>query len=222
MRPQVIPQTAYIHPRVDGRDELYFDWIGAAIYAADVHTSAMHGRQFYLESAHAGIDSVPADTAAASAGNTGANLYGRLDFIVRLPEGEFRLVASCSVQRAGKTVRALRLDAAIVNGTLRGWRLFEASGLETSGKTAGGNGQETVLATPEKPAGVEVALATIFEFKLPLALLRARQGDRLSLRYTLWQQGLPVDALPSEGAIRLQIVPEEVLADNIYGSSQAD
>ncbi|MGA2991944.1 MAG: hypothetical protein ABSD88_15830, partial [Candidatus Korobacteraceae bacterium] len=84
----------------------------------------------------------------------------------------------------------------------------------------GGNQKEAVLAVPENPAGVEVALAAIFEFKLPLALLGARQGQTLSLRYTLWQQGLPVDALPEEGSIQLQIAPEEVLAGNIYGPAE--
>ncbi|MGA2992770.1 MAG: glycoside hydrolase family 57 protein, partial [Candidatus Korobacteraceae bacterium] len=154
LRPRIVPQTAYIHPRVDGYDTLYFDWIGAAMYAADARTSAMHGRQFFLESAHAGIDET--------------SLYGRLDFIDRLPEGEFRLVADCAAQLAGNG-RILRLEAAIANGALRSWTLFE----EASGKAgaAGGNQKEAVLAVPENPAGVEAALATIFEFKLPLALL---------------------------------------------------
>ena len=82
--------------------------------------------------------------------------------------------------------------------------------------------KERVLATQEKLAGVEVALATIFEFKLPLSLLQTREGDMVNLRFTLWQQGLPVDALPAEGSIRLQIVPEDVLAGNIFGYSPAD
>ncbi len=189
--------------KVDGYDTLYFDWIGAAMYAADSRTSAMHGRQFFLESAYAGIDE--------------ANLYGRLDFIERVPEGEFRLVCGVGAEKSGKT---LRLEANIAGGALGSWNLIE----EVSGKpaAAGRQAKERVLATQEKPAGIEVALATIFEFMLPLALLQTREGDMVNLRFTLWQQGLPVDALPAEGSIRLQIVPEDVLAGNIYGYSPAD
>jgi hypothetical protein len=33
---------------------------------------------------------------------------------------------------------------------------------------------------------------------------------------------LPLDALPGEGSIQLQIAPEEVLAGNIYGPGPAD
>src|SRR6185437_574464 len=40
-KPQFTPQTAYIHPRVDGRDVGYFDWLGAATHAADRHSTSM-------------------------------------------------------------------------------------------------------------------------------------------------------------------------------------
>src|SRR6516162_10798816 len=40
------PQTAYISPRIDGRDIGYFEWLGAATHVADRHSSAMHGKLF--------------------------------------------------------------------------------------------------------------------------------------------------------------------------------
>ena len=52
-RPYFVPQTAYVHPRIDGAVVRYFDWIGAAMYTADRRSSAMHGKQFLLDSVHA-------------------------------------------------------------------------------------------------------------------------------------------------------------------------
>ena len=64
--PSVVPQTAYIHPRITGDMVRYFEWMGSAVYTADRRAGAMHGKQFLLDAVHAGIDD--------------AFLYGRLDF----------------------------------------------------------------------------------------------------------------------------------------------
>ena len=55
-RPAVMPQTAYIHPRITGDMVRYFEWMGAAVYTADRRAGAMHGKQFLLDAVHAGID----------------------------------------------------------------------------------------------------------------------------------------------------------------------
>ena len=55
-RPAVLPQTAYIHPRITGDMVRYFEWMGAAVYTADRRAGAMHGKQFLLDAVHAGID----------------------------------------------------------------------------------------------------------------------------------------------------------------------
>jgi len=65
--------------------------------------------------------------------------------------------------------------------------------------------------------GVEVALAEIFEFRVPFELLRARQDSRIRLRFAIWRDHLPVDSLPLEGWIDLFAVPEEDLENNLYG-----
>ena len=44
MRPEVVPQTAYIHPRITGDMVRYFEWMGAAVYTADRRAGAMHGK----------------------------------------------------------------------------------------------------------------------------------------------------------------------------------
>jgi len=71
-----------------------------------------------------------------------------------------------------------------------------------------------------------VALVKNFEFRLPLTWLHAaplemgkvrgqKSSDpltvRLRLRFSLWQNHLPVDALPVEGWIDLELLAEEDL-----------
>ena len=75
--PSVVPQTAYIHPRITGDMVRYFEWMGAAVYTADRRAGAMHGKQFLLDAVHAGIDE--------------AYVYGRLDFAEnKVPDDGFR------------------------------------------------------------------------------------------------------------------------------------
>src|SRR5262249_38661732 len=76
--PSHVPQTAFIHPRITGEMIRYFEWMGAAIYSADRRAGSMHGKRFFLESIYAGIDE--------------SNLYGRLDFLGKVPEGECEIL----------------------------------------------------------------------------------------------------------------------------------
>jgi len=81
--PSFVPQTAYIHPRVTGDKVRYFEWMGAAMYTADKRAGAMHGKQFLLDSVYAGIDA--------------SHVYGRLDFMGKVPEEDFDLVVKRGV-----------------------------------------------------------------------------------------------------------------------------
>ena len=83
------------------------------------------------------------------------------------------------------------------------------------------------LAQSAKPSeAVRVALARNFEFRLPLPWLLAAPLElqkvagpqssnllttRLRLRFSLWKNRLPVDALPLEGWIELELLAEEDL-----------
>jgi alpha-amylase/alpha-mannosidase (GH57 family) len=204
VRPAFTPQTAYIHPRVAGDKIRYFEWMGAAVFTADQRSSAMHGKQFLLDSVYAGID----DTF----------VYGRLDFAAIVPETEFDLVVNLESWADGeaRARRTLRLGAKVQDRKITSW---EVSGREQS-------------PTPShKPSeNAKLALFRNFEFRLPLTWLLAtpasgsshapasHQGaaaipptSKLKLRFSVWMNGLPVDALPVEGWIELELASEAEL-----------
>ncbi len=198
-RPEFTPQTHYIHPRITGDMVRYFEWMGAAVYTADRRAGAMHGRQFLVDAVYAGIDET--------------NIHGRLDFVGQRPEMDFDLVVNLESWAADsqRPRRALRLDARVEAGKTSSWQvtsLEEEKPVAMSGDTSG---------------EVKVALLRNFEFKLPLAWLLATPvvsalgGDGkvaapvatlLRLRFSLWQNRLPVDALPLEGWIELRLLSE--------------
>jgi len=95
--------------------------------------------------------------------------------------------------------RPLRLDVSVQNGQIHDWKVSVD--------------ENQLLATSqESDSAATLALAKNFEFKLPLDWLQPESADKLRLRFSLWRQGLPVDALPLEGWIELQLVSEEKLA----------
>jgi alpha-amylase/alpha-mannosidase (GH57 family) len=192
-RPAFLHQTAYIHPRITGDMVRYFEWMGAAVYTSDHRSGSMHGKQFLLDSVYAGIDE--------------RNVYGRLDFADgKVPDIDFELVvnleswvADSSENDGSRHRRALRLDATVQKGQIQDWKV-----------TADEN--QLLATSPESNPVATLALAKNFEFKLPLDWLQAESAVQLRLRFSLWRQGLPVDALPLEGWIELQLVSEEELA----------
>jgi len=211
VRPSFVPQTAYIHPRVTGDKVRYFEWMGAAVYTADHRAGAMHGKQFLLDSVYAGIDST--------------HVYGRLDFTDKVPEEDFELVVNLESWASGepRPRRALRVEGSVHERKLRAWKIENGS-------------EERVKASSAYlDEHAKVALLRNFEFKLPLAWLLAtptagavdRVGERkagavavgatskLRLRFSLWQNRLPVDSLPLEGWIELQVLSE---GDLIFGA----
>ncbi len=192
IRPTTTPQTAYISPRINGRMASYFDWMGAAMYAADRRTGSMHGKQFVLDAVYAGINAIA--------------LSARVDFTQALEEGTLELRVNVDVERKNEK-HAFRLDATVLNGRIQSWSLIEENGSERQRAQSDG-----------LPAGTEVALEKILELRLPFTLLGVRQGDRLRLRFSVWRNRLPIDALPLEGSMEIDVVPEEALAMNAYAS----
>ena len=202
MRPSFVPQTAYIHPRVAADKVRYFEWMGAAAYTADHRAGAMHGKQFLLDSVYAGIDATC--------------LYGRLDFAGKTPAADFELVVNVESWASGepRPRRTLRVEASANQGKLKEWKVEDGVA-------------ERLLASATQPdEHAKIALLRNFEFKVPLSWLLAvpsagpeKPTDRkpgvqiaatskLRLRFSLWQNRLPVDSLPLEGWIELQVVSE--------------
>ena len=206
-RPAFIPQTAYIHPRVAGDMVRYFEWIGAAMYTADQRSGAMHGRSFLLDSVYAGIDQ--------------NYVYGRLDFSGAIPQGTFDLVVNIESWASDpRPRRSLRLDASLQNAALDSWKIYRGEEPEKPIQSSGEVGSEA-----------KVVLRKNFEFRLPLSWLLATPlssfehdlkkpavpvATRLRLRFSLWENQLPMDALPLEGWIELQLVGESDLAAAAY------
>jgi hypothetical protein len=169
----------------------YFEWMGAAHYTADRRSGAMHGKIFLLDSIYAGIDD--------------QNLYGRVDFVDAIPDGEFEITVNIEswAENSNRVRRALRLNVAIANAAIVNWSVSD-------------NGD--TFADRQDSA---VALAKNFEFKLPLAWLYAAPvhspdeaslaARKLRVRFSVWQNRLPADALPIEGWMELQLLPEEEL-----------
>ena len=204
VRPSFVPQTAYIHPRVTGDKVRYFEWMGAAVYTADHRAGAMHGKQFLLDSVYAGIDATC--------------LYGRLDFSGKVPTEDFEIVVNVESWASGeqRPRRTLRVDATSSAGKIKEWRIENG----IAGRVLASSAQ------PDEHA--KVALLRNFEFKVPLNWLLAVPSSgpekipekekkpgapvaptsKLRLRFSLWQNRLPVDSLPLEGWIELQVVSE--------------
>ena len=202
-RPSFTPQTAYIHPRIAGDIVRYFEWMGAACYTADQRSGAMHGKQFLMDEVFAGIDE--------------QYVYGRLDFVGRVPENGFEVVVNLEswADHATKPRRELRLGAVVDGGHIESWKVTEGKDKAVADSTGATNSKDARL-----------ALVRNFEFRLPLTWLLAAPLEidkvrgpnssdllttRLRLRFSLWQNHLPVDALPVEGWIELELLAEEDL-----------
>jgi alpha-amylase/alpha-mannosidase (GH57 family) len=194
------PQTSYIHPAITGNMVRYFEWMGAALYTADRRAGAMHGKAFFLDSAHAGIDE--------------DYVYGRLDFAAR-PECDFELIVnveSCTEDEE-QARHTLRIETQISAGKMQSWRVTAA------------NQPRPVASSEESRPEIKIAFARNFEFRLPLAWLAiapvSANGStprlsRLRLRFSLWQNRLPADQIPAEGWMELQLLSEDELAAAVF------
>ena len=183
-KPHFTPQTAYISPKIDGKDVGYFEWLGAATHVADRYSSAMHGKLFLLDTGYAGID--------------GANLYCRLDFMDPAEEwasGETQLAVAIETKPPEASLAATihRLEVDISGGLVRALAFAE-------------NGD-----AGRRQESIELCLQSIFECRIPLEMLNAQPDSTLRVRFSVWRDRLPLDALPQEGAIEVHLVPESEL-----------
>ena len=188
LRPSILPQTHYIHPSITGDMVRYFEWMGAARYTADRRSGAMHGKVFLLDSIFAGIDQ--------------ENVYGRIDFAGQLPGGDLEITVNLEswAENSSRPRRALRLSVEVVGSRITNCNLAS-------------NGD------PLSENGARAALGRNFEFKLPLELMYALPpksrhpsvpvATKIRLRFSIWQNRLPLDALPVEGWMELELLAED-------------
>jgi len=107
------------------------------------------------------------------------------------------------------------LGAVVDGGRIESWKVTEGKDKAVADSTGATNSKDARL-----------ALVRNFEFRLPLTWLLAAPLEidkvrgpnssdllttRLRLRFSLWQNHLPVDALPVEGWIELELLAEEDL-----------
>ena len=214
-RPSFMPQSAYIHPRVTGDMVRYFEWMGAARYTSDHRSGSMHGKQFLLDAVYAGIDE--------------QYVYGRLDFLGKVPEEEFELVVNLEswASFGSRPRRELRLDAVVESGKLKSWKTSAEQEEPLASSEPSGIAPPVSPGTGDGTVQARVALGRNFEFRVPLSWLLAaplkiekvrgpQRSDLLTthlrVRFSLWRNHLPLDALPVEGWIELELLMEEDLA----------
>jgi len=153
---------------------------------------SMHGQEFALETIYAGIDE--------------ANLYARLDFAdAQIPEGVTAATLHFALRKNGDPDICFQLETKISRRVLTGWQLNR-------------DGAGTPLASGTLPSGCEVALGKVLTLKIPMELLGAQEGDSFNLRFVLYRELLPLDALPEEGSLEIQVAPEVVLLEMAYES----
>jgi hypothetical protein len=179
----------------------------------------MHGKQFLLDSVYAGINS--------------EFVYGRLDFAGPVPDKEFDLVVNLEswASEEARPRRSLRLDAKVQDGKLTG---FTVSGREDSSPATAAKGDDGakvalarsfefrlplswLMAAPASAPNLDVAQTAIAGSKSAAAgkpkptAVAIAPTSRLRLRFSLWQNRLPADAMPMEGWIELQLLSEAEL-----------
>ncbi len=203
-------QTAYIHPEIDGEKVGYFEWLGAAHYVADRRNSAMHGKRFLFHSAYAGIDA--------------EFLYCRLDFTDEMfrPETDelsADMTITVNVERQTATGqsdgRNHRLDIQLVDGKMQSFELqnealSSSNALNGSAKHGHPNASAATPAHPDPQ--LSVGVSRVMEMRISLAYLQAESGDTLQLRFSAWENQLPTDALPEQGAIAVRVITEQELS----------
>src|ERR1019366_3956728 len=172
-RALLLPPSAYLTVKVDGRESTYFEWMGAGLYSADRRSSAMHGRLLLLHELRYGFDD--------------KRFYLRVDVfsepLAELRDAEFRI-----------TVRAeqeLRVVVRLEEGRISGY-LVESGDL--------------CLLGPDEV--VKIACDRILEVSIAKEIFQLGERKSISLGVALWEGGLPVDLLPTEGVLEIQLGEE--------------
>jgi alpha-amylase/alpha-mannosidase (GH57 family) len=169
-RALILPPSAYLKVKVDGRESTYFEWMGAGLYSADRRSSAMHGRLTILHELRYGFDE--------------KRFYLRADMfseaLAEVRDGEFRITL--------RAEQELRVVVRLEEGKVAGY-LIES--------------RDLCLLGPDEV--VKVACDQILEVSVTKEMFQLGNRKSISLGIALWEGGLPVDLLPTEGMLEIQL-----------------
>jgi hypothetical protein len=95
----------------------------------------------------------------------------------------------------------------IANRKLQSWSFSRVD--QQPKQQSPGNGH-----APPSPGAtaIWIRLGSSLEVQMERAVLEAESRGKLRLRVTMWRSRLPIDALPLEGTIELDLLPEEDLS----------
>jgi alpha-amylase/alpha-mannosidase (GH57 family) len=179
-RPRVQARTvapsAQIHPKIDGRDTTYFEWMGAGLCQPDYRSGSMHGVAQLVEALYYGYS----DKAVFIRVDLGETfLHDQPDFEIRVNvDGEHRT----------------RLHAAISAGEVKAVEFWK--------------GEESLLVPLGTGDQVQVAFRQIFELRLDYSIMGVAPHERIKLQVSIWMDGLPLQILPQEGWLTLELTED--------------
>ncbi len=180
----VLPR-APINPTVDGRLTTYFEWLSAGMYTPDHRSASLHESEQPVEALYYGCNST--------------GIYLRLDFrdasIDEFAHLEIRVSVEAGERRGPG--RPLRVHATVENGRLG------------SGALHLWLDDEPLAAPCEPDAVIRVAYEDIFEMSLPYSALHLDPQQTPAFQVSVWVDHLPVQALPKEGWLSVDLTEEE-------------
>jgi alpha-amylase/alpha-mannosidase (GH57 family) len=172
-RALVLPPSAYLKVKVDGRESTYFEWMGAGLYSADRRSSSMHGRLLLLHELRYGFDDkrfhLRADVFAEA--------------LAELRDAEFRITL--------RAEQELRVVVHLQEGRVSGY-LVES--------------RDLCLLGPDEV--VKVACDKILEVSVAKEMFILGRRKSILLGVAIWEGGLPVDLLPAESLLEIQLGEE--------------
>lgn len=204
-----IPPTDFISPVIDGRETTYFEWLGAGVYMPDARSGSIHGPGGYIKELFYGHN----DT----------HIYLRFDF-----QDGFRQKRRDFQARVNfATERQTRFYVSVSNNTVErvelwhGDRMVDLPGLNCGSRGAQvptgndgakpvppANGNEGGHATPadlRAEPSVIAAFDSVLEICIARSLLRIDPSHPPSVQVSLWVDQLPVQALPNEGWLTIEV-----------------
>ncbi|MGH9401205.1 MAG: hypothetical protein ACRD2P_03755, partial [Terriglobia bacterium] len=184
-----IPPTDIISPVIDGRETTYFEWLGAGVYMPDARSGSIHGPGGYIKELFYGHN----DT----------HIYLRFDL-----QEEFRQQRrdfQVRVNFAGG--RQTRLYVSVSNNVLSRVELWQGDKMIEIPNGAGPPDGSSPGSSDGSSDGspVRAAYQNILEISLEFALLGLGPHHAASVQVSFWVDHLPVQALPREGWLTLEV-----------------